>query len=458
VIKRPAVHVVQQESATRLVSTWPETVFLALITICVVFELDALLWIYTGANSFTLTPEQSDGARYYSLVRWILMLFLVATISWRGSWTLLIYQALPIVIVWAYFFLSVFWSNYFVDSLRSYAVSVMQILVAFAICSGVDSNRALMRMRWVAIGLLTINIGFLGIFPDLALDTGGYGGVYEGALRGIFPGKNNFGTNVATFVAILLASSIKGGRLKVDFANCFWLLVCFVLLVFIRSATSLVAAFLVVVILLWQTVVASSLPTYSHRLLASITIIGILALVLLNSDAIFEALSVELGRDPTFSGRTKLWEFAFKRGQEQELFGYGFNGFWQPFIGPDEYLKRSGLWQVGRAHNGFIEAFLFGGWVGAGLVISLFGYMLIHSVVSLARSPMNSATILALMTTCQIAFQNSSESLFPNDIHFAGTMMTISLILLRRNFSDYLGEKRIIRRVKLSNVDSVRRS
>jgi O-antigen ligase len=77
-----------------------------------------------------------------------------------------------------------------------------------------------------------------------------------------------------------------------------------------------------------------------------------------------------LGRDPTLTGRTDVWEKVLQMASNP-LFGTGFESFW---LG--ERLKK--LWSIywwhpNEAHNGYIEVYLNLGWTGILLLAVVLG-------------------------------------------------------------------------------------
>jgi len=67
-------------------------------------------------------------------------------------------------------------------------------------------------------------------------------------------------------------------------------------------------------------------------------------------------VSSSLGRDETLTGRTDIWAALVPNVERQPILGCGFGGFWTP--------KNRDLYDIGEAHNGYLEVLLelgFGG-------------------------------------------------------------------------------------------------
>ncbi len=73
-------------------------------------------------------------------------------------------------------------------------------------------------------------------------------------------------------------------------------------------------------------------------------------------------MASEVGRNPTLSDRTLIWQTVLSM-HTNPLVGTGYESFW---LGPQllEFYRRSGLYGLNEAHNGFIEVYLNLGLVG----------------------------------------------------------------------------------------------
>ena len=117
-----------------------------------------------------------------------------------------------------------------------------------------------------------------------------------------------------------------------------------------------------------------------HLLVAAVVCLAVFALFL---DA-GGGLVASLGRDPTLTGRTAIWNAVLAM-SANPLVGTGFESFWmgdrldkaQKLIGPG----------VQEAHNGYLELYLNLGWIGIGLlsVLIVTGYR--NVIATLRRDP-----------------------------------------------------------------------
>ncbi len=98
-----------------------------------------------------------------------------------------------------------------------------------------------------------------------------------------------------------------------------------------------------------------------------------------HSVAVLEAL----GKDPSLTGRTDIWESLMRKVAERPWTGYGYGAFWGKDSVPADWVRKETQWPVPSAHNGWIDLLVQLGWPGAVLVASL---MAITTVITVLRS------------------------------------------------------------------------
>ena len=136
------------------------------------------------------------------------------------------------------------------------------------------------------------------------------------------------------------------------------------------SATSLACfvfgTFLIFVTSRWS---FARRPAAVHLLVASLVFLALYAAIL-NPSA---GLVSTLGKDPTLTGRTQIWETVVKF-TPSPLLGAGFESFWLGQRLKD--LWTIFVWRPNQAHNGYVEVYLNLGWIGLTLLflIMMTGY------------------------------------------------------------------------------------
>jgi len=139
---------------------------------------------------------------------------------------------------------------------------------------------------------------------------------------------------------------------------------CWYLLLVANSATALFCAMLGSGLLL-----ALRVPTLKRRAahIEPYALVAAALLFVLDSTFNFVELVVRsLGRDMTFTTRTDIWPIVVQYANNPIL-GAGFNTFWagSRLI---ELQKHELIGGIVQAHNGYLETYLNGGWVGIGLL------------------------------------------------------------------------------------------
>ena len=84
-------------------------------------------------------------------------------------------------------------------------------------------------------------------------------------------------------------------------------------------------------------------------------------LILTDTAAVLEAL----GKDPSLTGRTDIWDSLMRRVEERPWTGYGYNAFWGRESVPAAFVREETGWRVPSAHNGWIDLLVQLGWPGA---------------------------------------------------------------------------------------------
>ena len=85
-----------------------------------------------------------------------------------------------------------------------------------------------------------------------------------------------------------------------------------------------------------------------------------------HSVAVLEAL----GKDPSLTGRTDIWESLMRKVADRPWTGYGYGAFWGRIgeSAPADWVRKETGWVVPSAHNGWIDLLVQLGWPGAFLV------------------------------------------------------------------------------------------
>jgi exopolysaccharide production protein ExoQ len=143
-------------------------------------------------------------------------------------------------------------------------------------------------------------------------------------------------------------------------------------------------------------------PVVIHLMVTTV-ICGTLATLFFNPGG--EVIQ-SLGRDPTLTGRTAIWDVVLKVAGNP-IFGTGFESFWS-----GDRLRK--IWamnaEINEAHNGYLEVFLNLGWIGVTLLVLVLvtGYRNVLAVFR--RDPEIGSLKLAFFVTAVV--YNLTEAAF----------------------------------------------
>lgn len=289
-------------------------------------------------------------------------------------------RAWPAVLAWACIVSLAFASKYWsIDpSMTGRRVIAMVISGSFAMYLGTTYHghclpRLLTHCAFI-MGLLSILMVFavpsIGVHQD----------VNAGMWRGIWYEKNQMGMVMAaggTAAAAWAASEDR--RWKTPLLT---ILLCFLLVLAARSKTSLLCIMLGVGMVgaLW------TLKRGGPALAVAAVWMGVVGgaagwwLWTYESAEILAAL----GKDPSLTGRTGIWDALFVKIAERPWTGYGYNAFWGLDSDPALWVRYQTGWVVPSAHNGWIDLLVQLGWPGAILVGTI---MTSSYVLTLLRLP-----------------------------------------------------------------------
>ena len=202
-----------------------------------------------------------------------------------------------------------------------------------------------------------------------------------GDWRGIFGHKNEASATMVLFVFIGLfiarMRSVAVGLLIVALS--------FVFLIFTHSKTS-------ILMLPLTFAVAALLPRIRRPFVGVAFALSIVIGVNLFSvgsiyiEPIRNLLDATMA-DPSFTGRTDIWEFAISRLAQHPIVGYGFAAFWNT---PEVIYGMKDNWAntASHAHNGYLDLAITIGIPGAILVVV---WLIVLPILDFYRSPHDAA-------------------------------------------------------------------
>jgi len=289
----------------------------------------------------------------------------------KFDWQAFILQNKVLVLTYAFLALSATWAEQGFPTLKRSVKDFGCVLVALVLHSEKAPFDAIkivcVRLSYL---LFPLSILFIKYYPDIGRVASRSG---DAMFCGVAQHKNTLGLMVFVFGLVILADLIelrqnqgKTRHRKEIRIRYLMLAMGLWLLITCDSATSLLC-FILGCIIVWGT--GRLLRTRSPQRML-FRALGILLIVLLiegtfhPSVVIFQAL----GRDATLTGRTEIWEMV-KEAPTNPIVGCGFYSYWST----ESALRISEkyLGTLTTAHNGFLEMYLDGGFLGVGLLVAL---------------------------------------------------------------------------------------
>lgn len=353
-----------------------------------------------GADEFTVSY---DGALIRIVFTFIhLVSFCLLILRWKKVLALLKRNKLILVVV-VFTALSFFWSGTADLTLRRCVALVGTSFFGFYLASRYTLKEQLRLLGWTFGLIIITSLTLVVAVPHLGLASG----VHAGAWRGVFFHKNGLGDRMAvsTLLFFLLALDAKQHR---------WVLwgamgSSIVLVILAQSVGSLLSAFITL----------AAFPIYRMlrwRFLFLVPVILMLVLLIgfpagwvwFNLDTVL----IALGKDPSLTGRTEIWDLSIDMIKQRPWLGYGYETFWQGLQGPSAYVLRAmGVegFNAPHAHNGILQLSLDIGVVGVIIYLLGFWSCLIKGV-SWARLTRDNIHYWPLLYMTYMTITNVSES------------------------------------------------
>ncbi len=214
--------------------------------------------------------------------------------------------------------LSFYWSNYPSLSLRYGTQLALTFIITILISYRFDRQKLIDILIYLFLFIL-----FLSLL---------IGNNVEGRpWTGVFMSKNQF----ADMLSILMMLGVTAifypyKNIMLNIGIAFVTLICLPLFFKAESAGALMALFPALAfgfVLHITQGINLTLKTIIFLMLAML-IIAVGVILYVNLDFISDWLLVNLGKDTTLTGRTDLWEYAFRLIEERPLLGLGYQAFW----------------------------------------------------------------------------------------------------------------------------------
>jgi exopolysaccharide production protein ExoQ len=245
------------------------------------------------------------------------------------------------------------------------------------------------RFRWIQLAEL-----LAGVYATLcvislvvALAVPSVGVMHElfpGAWRGVWIEKNQFGATMTAACVVLIGTAILSPQRRLIWGG--FAALAFFLILMSTSKTALVCLMpglgaLVFVAVARRGAMAGIVSGW-------FLIIGVMTIAItltLNSDLFFTLL----GKDATFTGRTKIWTALMRQIAERPWTGYGYGVFWHQKggWGPLAWIIAEAGFKPQHAHNTWLEQLVAMGIFGLVAFSLFFAQTMINCAIAVFRNP-----------------------------------------------------------------------
>ena len=217
----------------------------------------------------------------------------------------------------------------------------------------------------IATTFLLLALG--GLLAAIAYPTMGvHHDVNAGDWRGLWFEKNQMGAMMVQGALGASAALAAGSRRRKTMILA--LILCTLMVLMSKSKTSLVCLMIVFLGSVMLTIMRRGPATAIVVLWLGVSLGGMAAMVMwLAPELIYTAL----GKDPSLTGRTDIWESLMRQSAKAPLTGYGYGAFWLETSTPANWVRHDTDWDVPTAHNGWMDILVQLGWIGIGLVASI---------------------------------------------------------------------------------------
>ena len=334
-------------------------IWIATLWVGILMSRSLSAWLGFGGAEDSLEGSPVDRVFFFGLI-------LAAFITLRRrrlAWGPMIARNWPVILFYSYLMVSVLWAESSSVSFRRWFKEFGNIPVALVILTEADPQQAF-RAVFVRCGyvLIPLSLIFIRYFPALGRNYSIHSGRMEAT--GVTFQKNSLGAMILICGLILIwdwlersrPGAVRQGRIE-RWLPPGMLALGVALLVLCDSKTSLACLAVGALIL-----AAGRLPLLRDRIgglgIGVFTAVGgffFLDWIFGISDWVLSLL----GRNATFTGRTDVWRVLLDL-KTDPLFGTGFCSFWSD----KHYQVQLPDWVAFSAHNGYLETYIDGGWIG----------------------------------------------------------------------------------------------
>jgi hypothetical protein len=135
-----------------------------------------------------------------------------------------------------------------------------------------------------------------------------------------------------------------------------------------------------------------------------------------------------IGKTPDMSGRTMIWRKVLGLIGNEPITGYGWLSYWMPHLKPYEGLVKIEFVPYYQAHNAFLDMWLQGGMIAAGLLVALVAVTFVR-LWQLAVRHTSALYLWPILVFVGLVVQNFTESRLLSELGWV--MLTMFAVKVR---------------------------
>lgn len=261
-----------------------------------------------------------------------------------------IWISVPLVAYLGWMLLSSVWSVERATTLSHVGINLGFVIFGLLIAVGRTTSDLLALVAKVTMVFLLVNWIVALLAPSVGVTSEG---MYIGAMKGLFVDKNSLGYfAVITFVTVG-AHAVSATERRERWVAWAGTALSVATILSSGSRTALSVAICAVILWLVLTALAKARRPLLLPVLGWVLVVGIIGWVVA---ANFQTILALLGRDPTLTGRSKIWTVVMSAIVARPVTGYGWKALW--LAGSPTTEK---LWAANynvpfyTAHNGYLD-------------------------------------------------------------------------------------------------------
>jgi exopolysaccharide production protein ExoQ len=385
-----------------------------------------IMWPPDAYFSAPLPPQGASNIYDFSEFAALLAFLALGFFVWRRDLPRLAVWAWPVLALAALAFLSAFWSEEPSLVLRRAGTVTLSTLFGIYLVARGDLGTLVATLVKVYAIAAVASLLLAVAMPQFGTMTGE---AYTHAWRGAFADKNDLG--MACSEAIILAVYAFRRRYGARWIAVFTITASLILLYESESKTPVV----VMMAALYAALLVMALRRRSGTGLLTAFVLFVVGLVVGALLAVgWQDALAALGRDPTFTNRTRIWRLVLDYIARRPWLGYGYGGFWR-----EDSVDANLIWSlVGfktpHAHNSWLETGLGLGVVGVG-VAALAWLAAFYRTLRVAAAVHAEHVAFCLALLAGIFFENLTEVEFFRPGRLMWALFVAVLVYLGREAS-----------------------